>query len=177
MRAIVVYESMYGNTRRIAEAVARGLDVAGTVKAISVTAAGALNAGAYELVVVGGPTHMHGMSRASTRQAAEGSAAASSGEMITEPDAVDRGIREWVETLHGMTGKAAAFDTRFHGAALLTGRASKSIAKRLQKSGFTMICVPESFLVNNKDPHLLPGEEARAEAWGKDLAERTSVSR
>ena len=70
MRAIIVYESMYGNTRHIAEAIARGIDDSGTVRVVPVSAAEAVSLANFDLVVVGGPTHVHGMSRASTRHAA-----------------------------------------------------------------------------------------------------------
>ncbi|MDX5309965.1 MAG: flavodoxin domain-containing protein, partial [Rhodococcus sp. (in: high G+C Gram-positive bacteria)] len=58
MRALVVYESMFGNTRHVAEAVARGLGSA--VRTVPVTQAHEENLSDYDLVVVGGPTHAHG---------------------------------------------------------------------------------------------------------------------
>jgi hypothetical protein len=64
--------------------------------------------------------------------------------------------------------KAAVFDTRFKAPALLTGRASKGIEKKLSSHGLTMVVAPESFLVNKKN-HLLPGEVDRARAWGARL--------
>ena len=67
-----------------------------------------------------------------------------------------------------MTGRAAAFDTRLDAAPLLTGRASKSIAKMLRAAGFELAAAPESFLVD-KDTHLIAGEEQRAQAWGAGL--------
>jgi flavodoxin len=63
MHALVVYESMYGNTHRIAEAIARGLRSAYAVQVISVTGARYEHVGRYDLIVAGGPTHAHGMSR------------------------------------------------------------------------------------------------------------------
>jgi hypothetical protein len=65
--------------------------------------------------------------------------------------------------------KAAAFDTRFSGPAVLRGRASKGISRKLRRHGFEVVAKPESFFVNLKN-HLEPGEEARAEEWGKRLA-------
>jgi menaquinone-dependent protoporphyrinogen IX oxidase len=70
MRALVVYESMYGNTHRIAEAIARGLRPAYAVRVVSVAGARYEHVGRYDLIVVGGPTHAHGMSRPDTRQGA-----------------------------------------------------------------------------------------------------------
>lgn len=70
MRAVVVYESMYGNTHQVAEAIGDGLR---TALDVSVVAVGRVNPALLDgadLVVVGGPTHMHAMSRASSRKAA-----------------------------------------------------------------------------------------------------------
>ncbi|NVM94238.1 flavodoxin family protein [Arthrobacter wenxiniae] len=170
MRAIVVYESMYGNTRHVAEAVARGLGNGEEVQVLPVLDAAAVDPGDYDLVVVGGPTHMHGMSRESTRHAAAEAADSSAGHLVMEPDAASEGVREWINALAGIPGRAAAFDTRIDAAALLTGRASRGIDRHLRSAGFTMLAPPESFLVGSKDTHLLPGEETRARAWGESLA-------
>ena len=70
MQAVVVYESMYGNTHLIADAIGAGLRTAFDVSVIPVSHASAAVLNGADLVVVGGPTHVHGMSRASTRKAA-----------------------------------------------------------------------------------------------------------
>lgn len=176
MHAIVVYESMYGNTRHVAEAVARGLGAFDDVKVVPVSAAAAVDPGDYSLVVVGGPTHVHGMSRESTRHGAEAAAESSAGHLVMESDAASEGVREWLQRLSGMPGRAAAFDTRFDGVPLLTGRASKGIDRHLRRAGFTMIAPPESFLVTGKDTILLPGEENRAQTWGENLAARALIA-
>lgn len=64
MRALVVYESMYGNTRAIAEAVAEGLSEATDVKAVPTSEAREIlvDNPALDLIVFGTPTHAHGMS-------------------------------------------------------------------------------------------------------------------
>jgi Flavodoxin domain len=169
MHALVVYESMYGNTRHVAEAIARGIDDSGTVRVVPVSLAEAQTLADFDLVVVGGPTHVHGMSRASTRQAAGDAATASAGDLVMETDSTSEGVREWLASLSRMTGRAAAFDTRLDAAPLLTGRASKGIAKMLRAAGLELVLEPESFLVD-KDTHLLAGEEQRARAWGARLA-------
>jgi hypothetical protein len=64
---------------------------------------------------------------------------------------------------------AAAFDTRMHAPAVLTGRASTSISKQLRKHGMREISAPESFFVT-KQNRLETGEEERARAWGQGLA-------
>lgn len=168
MHAIVVYESMYGNTRHVAEAIARGIDDSETARVVPVSMAEAVSLADFDLVVVGGPTHVHGMSRASTRHTADDAATASAGDLVMEPDSTSEGVREWLASLSNMTGRAAAFDTRLDAAPLLTGRASKGIGKMLRAAGFQLVVQPESFLVD-KATHLLAGEEQRAEAWGAGL--------
>ncbi|RAX48672.1 flavodoxin [Arthrobacter sp. AQ5-05] len=168
MRTIVVYESMYGNTRQVAEAIARGIDPSGGVRALPVSKTGEINPGELDLLVVGGPTHAHGMSRESTRNAARTAATGLAGDLPLDPDATGEGIREWLASFSGVGGKAAAFDTRFDATALLTGRASKGISRWLRKAGFELAAAPESFLVD-KATHLLAGEEQRAQAWGASL--------
>lgn len=171
MRALVVYESMFGNTRHVAEAIARGLGPAESVRTVPVTEAGGLDLTGYDLIVVGGPTHVHGMSRASTRHGAAEQAAAPGSGLTLEPDAESEGVRDWLAGLPAGSGNAAVFDTRIDMPALLTGRASKGIGKKLRHLGFTLVVDPESFLVD-KESQLEPGEEARAEQWGREVSGR-----
>jgi flavodoxin len=67
MRAGVVYESMYGSTHQVAGAIGAGLGTAFEVSVIPVSQAGPQVLAGTDLVVVGGPTRAHGMSRAGTR--------------------------------------------------------------------------------------------------------------
>lgn len=79
MRALVVYESMYGNTHQVAYAVGAGLGTAFEVRIVPVSEASPAVLADADLVVVGGPTHLHSMSRASTRKAIEPSQSRTSG--------------------------------------------------------------------------------------------------
>jgi hypothetical protein len=171
MQALVVYESMYGNTHLIAEAIAQGL---GSDFAVTVLPVGEVDGpmiDSADLVVVGGPTHAHGMSRASTRKAAAEAVEKPGSDLILDPDAEGPGLREWFDDLGEVSAKAAAFDTRIDVPAALSGRASKGISKRLRRHGFDEVVEPESFLVT-KQSHLEPDEQARATAWGEQLATR-----
>ena len=168
MNAVVIYESMYGNTRAIANAVAEGLRSQGDAVAIPVGEADARVIGTADLVVVGGPTHVHGMSRESTRKGAETRALAPGATVVLEPGASGPGLRDWFATLGRLTAKAAAFDTRAHGPAALTGRASKGITRELHRHHATVISEPHSFVVT-KDNQLDAGEEASAREWGVRL--------
>ena len=172
MRAIVVYESMYGNTHTIAEAIGTGLgrvtDVVDGVEVLSVHDATAERLAGADLLVVGGPTHAHGMSRATTRDSAIADATKPEPPLDVDPDAEGEGLREWFDGLGDLGMRAAAFDTRVDLAAALTGRASKGIAKRLRRHGCELVVEPESFLVT-KDTHLEPHEVDHATAWGERL--------
>src|SRR5262245_56357749 len=110
MRALVVYESMYGNTHQVAETIANGLAGAADVEVLSLDDATTEVLDGADLLVVGGPTHVHGMSRASTRNAAV-EAAKKKPELELDPDAPGPGLREWLASLPRTSMKAAAFDT------------------------------------------------------------------
>lgn len=168
MTVVVVYESMYGNTHRIAEAISQGLIEAGApAEVISIAAARERELHPGDVLVVGAPTHVHGLSRASTRSAAVQSAPEQG--LTTDAVAQGEGMREWLETLQANGAPAAAFDTRAKGPAVLTGRASRAIAKALRRHGFDLVAEPESFLVTS-DHQLLPEEITRAHRWGAELA-------
>ncbi len=171
MKAVVVYESMYGNTHLVADAVATGLrtDAGADVVVVPVDEAHADVLAGADLVVVGGPTHAHGLSRESTRKAAIDAARKPDSDLTVDPDAEGPGLREWFDALERVATRAAAFDTRVKGPAALTGRASKGIAKRLRDHDCTLIVEPESFLVT-KENHLLDDEAAHAREWGARLA-------
>ena len=169
MRAVVVYESMYGNTHRIADAIGAGHETAFDVRVVSVTQAVPEVIADADLVVVGGPTHAHGMSRASTRKAAVQAADKPVGGLQVEPAALGPGLREWFGSLGDYPVRAAAFDTRMHGPAMVTGRAARGVTRLLRQHGFEVVAEPESFLVTKQD-RLEPQEEDRARDWAAKLA-------
>jgi hypothetical protein len=171
MRTVVVYESMYGNTHLIAEAVAAGMREAEDTEVVVVAVDAAFPAvlADADLLVVGGPTHVHGLSRESTRKAAAEAAEKDGSDLVMELDAEGEGLREWFDTVGDLAVDAAAFDTRLDAPAAFTGRASKGIAKRLRRHGCSLVVGPESFLVT-KQTHLEDGEQARARAWGASVA-------
>ncbi|HYB85914.1 MAG TPA: flavodoxin domain-containing protein [Streptosporangiaceae bacterium] len=175
MRAVVVYESMYGNTHLIADAIGTGLETAADVSVVPVSEASPAVLDRADLVVVGGPTHVHGMSRASTRKAAVEAADKPASPLNVEPDALGPGLREWFASLGHYPVKAAAFDTRMHGPAALTGRASKGVARLLRAHGFEVVAAPESFVVTKQD-RLEPQEDTRAREWGARLAASAAPS-
>jgi hypothetical protein len=169
MRALVVYESMYGNTRAIATAVAEGLRVSCDVDVVPVAGATPELVAGAGLLVVGGPTHMYGLSRASSRRRAAEASQRPGGPLL-DADARGPGLREWLDALaEGGRSAAAAFDTRLSGPPMLTGRAGLGIARRLRERGFRLVVPPESFIVDKRN-HLLPEEPQRAVQWGRRIA-------
>lgn len=171
MRAVVVYESMYGNTHHVADAIGTGLAEGFEVSVVPVARASQEMLDDADLVVVGGPTHAHGMSRESTRQSAAETVGQAGSELDMEPGAEGPGLRDWLGGLGKAQdqARAATFDTRLDAPAPFTGRASKGAAKALRRHGFNLVAEPESFLVT-KENQLRPGEEDRARTWGARLA-------
>jgi flavodoxin len=169
MRALVVYESMYGNTHVVADHIAEGLRRDYEVEVVPVVQATKERVAAADLVVVGGPTHAHGMSSRQSRKAAVDATKVKVGGLEVDPDATGEGLRDWFHEIGQCTGAAAAFDTRFDMARALTGHASGGIARRLRRAGFDVITDPTSFFVT-KQEHLVDGEAERATEWGTSLA-------
>ena len=160
MRSVVVVESSFGNTRSVADAVARGLGDADVVDVRSATTR--IEAG-LDLLVVGGPTHAFGLSRPGTRADAVRQGAPGSAEAP--------GLREWLTRLEAAPGiPVATFDTRVSRARHLPGSAARAAAKVLRRRGFTQVAAPESFFVEDVKGPLAGGELERAEAWGAALA-------
>ena len=168
MRALVVYESMYGNTHAVASSIADGLRDGYEVTLVPVAEATPELVAGADLLVVGGPTHMHGLSSASSRRMAAQGAAKDGSELRLDPDAGGPGLRDWLNDLGRRDGLAAAFDTRINGVPAFTGRASRPIAKLLKRHGYRLVAAPESFLVTSQST-LVDGEAARARRWGTTI--------
>jgi hypothetical protein len=161
MKALVVYESMFGNTETIARAIADGLQ---PVFDVTVQNARTMpDAAGMDLVVVGGPTHAFGMSRPATRADAARQA-------TIRPGAADAGIREWLDCSPALAGMAAAaFDTKVD-KPYLPGSAAHRAYRQLRRLGGRMVARPESFRVSGTPGPLVAGEERRAQQWAAALA-------
>lgn len=168
MRALVVYESMYGNTHAVAEGIAAGLGEAYEVSVVPLAEVTSELVGAADLLVAGGPTHMHRMSSAASRRMAAAGAKDGSG-LAMDPGADGPGLRDWLDGVGPSHRLAAAFDTRFSGIPALTGQASRGISRLLRKRGYRLVATPESFLVDKQNT-LRDGESSRARRWGATLA-------
>jgi hypothetical protein len=165
MRALVVYESMFGNTQEVAEAVAAGLSGTFEVEVKEIADAPATLPAGVDLLVLGGPTHAFGLTREQTRQDAAGR---------REDPLVSRGpgLREWLEGLvlpatTSATPSAATFDTRI-AKPRFPGSAAKGASRRLRRLGFRLV-ESESFWVKDVTGPLIDGEPERARAWGEHV--------
>lgn len=171
MWATVVYESMYGNTKQVAEAVAAVLGCpALPVREVTLGS----HAREAPFVVLGAPTHAWSMSRPQTRQAAAEAAAKPDSGVTLQPHATDLGMREWLADqlrLGTQFGSLALFDTRLKVPRVISGSAAHTMAQRLRRAGVELILPAQSFFVD-KQNHLLPGELERAGRWAMQLVDQ-----
>jgi len=163
MSTLVVYASMYGNTRQLAEAIAGEIPGARVIAVGSVSDA---DLAAADRVIVGAPTHAFGMSRPSTRAQAE-VALRTAPELALEPDALGTGVREWLHRVDLAGKQFAVFDTRAMPAPL--PHAAPRIHALARDAGGAPLARAESFRVTRQNT-LRPGELDRARAWGRQLA-------
>jgi hypothetical protein len=175
MRVVITFESVYGNTRAIAEAVAEGLSPLGDVEVVSHHELDPAAAADADLVVVGAPTHMHGLPTSMSRKMAA-HASEEEGLPLDSGATSGPGIRAWLAQQSGDGRAAAAFDTRGDGRPALTGSAARGIAKRLRRRGFELVVEPESFLVEDAEGPLEDGELERARDWGSAIAARVGAT-
>ena len=152
MNALILFDSQYGNTEKIARAMAQAFPLTVPVRLERASRIPKLGTQGVNLIIVGGPTQRHKMSA---------------------------GLKAVLESaprrsLQGV--KAAAFDTRYRMAAWLSGSAAKRIAHRLRRLGAEIIAPAESFFMQRDLPpeggkrrheleHLEPGELERAAEW------------
>lgn len=167
MRALVVFESIFGNTRAVALAIADGIATVTDVTAVEVSDAPTVLPADIGLLVVGGPTHLHGLTSATSRE----TGAARAGVRLVSRGS---GIREWLDAL--LPGPAAivatSFDTRIRGPEIFTGSAAKGATRRLKALGFRLIG-PTSFFVGGAADQpfdrVSSDELDRARDWGMAL--------
>ena len=157
MNVLIVVASCFGNTAKVADAVAAGLRSRGAAVTV-VDAASAPAPVGFDLVCVGAPTHNLGLPTPRSRAAAveRGGRAPASG------------VAEWLDAQGNLPGiRVAAFDTVVRGA--FSGSAAKRIVQRLRRLRAD-VAGRESFVVAGSPVALADGELARARAWGVALA-------
>lgn len=164
-RALVVFESMFGNTARVAVAVARGLQLEGVETTLAEVASAAQELDVdLDLLVVGGPTHTFTLSRAGTREDAVRQGA--------PRERAALGLREWLASVRPGPAHApglAAFDTRVAKVRWLPQAAARSAVRAGRKRGLVPVARPIGFLVEGLQGPLVAHELERAVAWGRRL--------
>ena len=166
MKAIVVYESHWGNTAAIARAIAEGIgpdaQVLSTAEATPAALAG------VELIVAGSPLLGFSLPTDSMLKNLESNASRDP----TPPDLSHPAMRTWLAGLPGGSGRAAAFETRIWWS---PGSASAAIGKEVVRLGYQAADKPARFIVQGKYGPLRDGELARAKAWGAALAQTVNT--
>lgn len=146
MKVLVLYHSQFGNTEKVARAIAAALESSNAVE-VRGTGEGIADLSAFDLSFVGGPTQGHSASpslKAALKPLSAGSV---------------------------LDARVAVFDTRFNIKRMLSGSAASWAAKTLKSAGAQIVAGPESFFVTReKEPVLEPGEVERAAAWALMVA-------
>jgi hypothetical protein len=160
MKAVVVYESLWGNTAAVAAAIAEG--IGSEAQALSTAAAVGPALADVDLIVAGSPVLAF---KLPTEKVREGLRSTPPG-APAPADLSHPAMSTWLEALPAGHGTSAAFDTQIRGP---FGSAAPAIAKALERAGYRSIAKPTGFLVAGKYGPLRDGELERARAWGEDL--------
>lgn len=155
MNTLVVYDSINGNTQKVAEEIAQAVEANGgeadSVRLIRIQEFTPEQLADADLLILGAPIRQHGVSPGVMRIL--GSLPACS--------------------LHGMA--IAAFDTRYGVPAWLSGSAAVKMARLLRRLGARQVAPAESFKIVTKQGPLSPGELERAEVWAASVVERAAA--
>jgi flavodoxin len=157
MKSLVIYDSQFGNTEKIAQAIAEGISASSEILIRHIDELMDDDLTNIDLIIVGSPTQR----------------------FSPTPK-----ISEFIKNIPGRSldgVHVAAFDTRFTEEKIgeikvleffvkIFGYAAKPIARQLQKSGGLLITEPEGFYVADTEGPLLEAELMRATEWGRNLA-------
>lgn len=161
MKAVVVYESLWGNTAAIARAIAEGIGP-GAQALCTDEATSEVTAGA-DLIVAGAPVLGFKLPSEKMREGIR----ANPGNAPAPPDLSHPPLSAWLAALPAGSGRGAAFETCKRGP---WGDAKKTIAQGLELAGYRQVMEPAAFIVTGKFGPLRKGEVERARQWGMDLA-------
>lgn len=162
MRAVVVYESLWGNTAAIARAIAEGIGP--EARAVSTAEATPALVADADLIVAGAPVLGFALPTEAMRKSIETGPQYSS----NPGDFSHPSMRSWLEALAPASGRGAAFETRVRGP--FPGGSTKAIVAGLADAGREVISDGEKFIVKGRYGPLRDGELDRARAWGAQLA-------
>ncbi|MFL5727309.1 MAG: flavodoxin [Chloroflexota bacterium] len=167
MDAVIVYESLWGNTAAVARAVAEGFGPG--ARALTTDEATPAVIHGADVVVVGAPVIAFGLASDKTREGI-GHGDEDAG---NPPDVAHPSLKSWLDSLPAGRGSAAAFETRLW----WSPRGATGVIERgLRKAGYEIVGKAEKFVVDGKYGPLREGELDRARGWGRSLAERAGAT-
>ncbi len=161
MKAVVVYESLWGNTAAIARAIAEGLGP--EARALSTAEATPEALQGVELIIGGSPLFAFRLPTDEMRENIRSKAET----FPTPPDLSAPSMRDWLETVPAGQGQCAGFETRIWWS---PGSAARAILQGLKKAGYAPMVRPKRFRVTGMTGPLKAGEIERARKWGARLA-------
>jgi len=162
MKAVVVYESLWGNTAAIARAVAEGIGP--EARALSTAEASGAAIADVDLIVAGAPLLAFRLPTEKMRN----NLGANPGKAPTPPDLSHPSMRSWLDALPKGSGRSAAFETRLWWS---PGGATAAIVRGLERAGYRPVAKSRRFIVKGKYGPLRDGELERARLWGAELAQ------
>ena len=161
MKAIVVYESHWGNTAVIARAIAEGIGP--DARALSTAEASAAMVADADLIVAGAPLIAFGLPSDRMLE----SLGTSSRKAPAPPDLSHPSMRAWLDALPAGRGRSAAFETRIR---FSPGGATSAIIRGLERAGYRTLGKGRRFIVTGTYGPLRDGEVESARLWGVELA-------
>jgi flavodoxin len=150
-KALVLYDSQYGNTERVAQVIADTLGEVGAARALGLDPGQRVELAGVDMFIVGCPTQ--GWRPTPTIQSF-----------------LEEASPERLRTL-----AVACFDTRFRLPRWMTGSAARVMARKLQEKGVSLLVPPESFFVKGMQGPLHGGELERAATWARTLLEKVEA--
>lgn len=161
MKAIVVYESLWGNTAAVARAIAEGLGP--DARALSTAEATPAAVAGADLIVAGAPLFAFRLPTDAIRETIRKKA----GTFAAPPDLSHPALRTWLAALPPGRGRGAAFETRMW---FSPGGATGAVLRGLKQAGYAPLARGKRFGVAGMTGPLKRGERERARAWGARLA-------
>ncbi len=156
MKSLVIFDSVHGNTEKIAMAIGRRLEAEGELQVAKINEIDPQSLDEYNLVVVGSPTHA-GRPTPATK------------EFLNKiPDNGLKGI-EVTAFDTGIPAEGKKFFMRLF--LKILGYAAPRIAKSLEKKGGVLVFPPKGFFVVDREGPLQPGEEEKAATWASGILE------
>jgi flavodoxin len=155
MKGLVIYDSVFGNTEKIAQAIGVILSEQGSVQTLSVGKMTADSMSGLDMLLVGSPTRGFRPTEAVSKFL----------NLIPKKSLVGIRVaafdtRIWLDTIDSKTLRFVVDKG---------GYAANTIAKSLVKKGGQLVAPPEGFLVIGEQGPLKDGELERASAWGRQF--------